>query len=121
MESTLNYAVVVKEHIMGREKSRMKGLYMLWNMVDGREKTELYQAVSYTHLLPDGTGNGSGIPHDGGKYNISIIIHLLNFTAVSYTHLGPHRFLKIPIPSRLAALLKSTDSGGAFSPLRRCV
>ena len=43
MESTLNYAVVVKEHIMGREKSRMKGLYMLWNMVDGREKTELYQ------------------------------------------------------------------------------
>ena len=33
MESTLNYAVVVKEHIMGREKSRMKGLYMLWNMV----------------------------------------------------------------------------------------
>ena len=38
MESTLNYAVVVKEHIMGREKSRMKGLYMLWNMVDGREK-----------------------------------------------------------------------------------
>lgn len=23
---------------MGREKSRMKGLYMLWNMVDGREK-----------------------------------------------------------------------------------
>lgn len=43
VESTLNYAVVVKEHIMGREKSRMKGLYMLWNMVDGREKTELYQ------------------------------------------------------------------------------
>ena len=43
LESTLNYAVVVKEHIMGREKSRMKGLYMLWNMVDGREKTELYQ------------------------------------------------------------------------------
>ncbi|WP_347137116.1 hypothetical protein, partial [Phocaeicola dorei] len=28
------------------------------------------------------------------------------------------RFLKIPIPSRLAAFLKSTDSGGAFSPLR---
>ena len=27
----------------------------------------------------------------------------------------PHRFLKIPIPSRPAALLKSTDSGGAFS------
>ena len=32
--------------------------------------------------LPDGTGNGSGIPHDGGKYNISIIIHLLNFTVM---------------------------------------
>ena len=27
-------------------------------------------------------GNGSGIPHDGGKYNISIIIHLLNLTVM---------------------------------------
>ena len=45
------------EEMCIRDRSRMKGLYMLWNMVDGREKTELYQvyeavmkAVSYTHL-----------------------------------------------------------------------
>lgn len=42
MESTLNYAVVVRDHISRSEKSQIKGLYMLWNMVDGREKSELY-------------------------------------------------------------------------------
>lgn len=42
MESTLNYAVVVRDHISRSEKSHIKGLYMLWNMVDGREKSELY-------------------------------------------------------------------------------
>ena len=48
-------------------KSGIKGIYLVWNMVDGREKTELYKAydkvcaefalpiletypVSYTHL-----------------------------------------------------------------------
>ena len=50
MESTLNYAVVVKEHIMGREKSRMKGLYMLWNMVDGKYSiNSLVYWVTYVH------------------------------------------------------------------------
>lgn len=43
MESTLNYAVVVRDHIARSEKSQIKGLYLLWNMVDGREKSELYE------------------------------------------------------------------------------
>lgn len=43
MESTLNYVVVVKDHIMRSSKSGIKGLYLLWNMVDGREKSELYE------------------------------------------------------------------------------
>ena len=31
----------------GTGKSGIKGIYLVWNMVDGREKTE---PVSYTHL-----------------------------------------------------------------------
>lgn len=42
MESTLNYLIAVRDHIMHSDKSRIKGLYLLWNMVDGREKSELY-------------------------------------------------------------------------------
>lgn len=42
MESTLNYAVTVRDHIMKSAKSKIEGLYLLWNMVDGREKSELY-------------------------------------------------------------------------------
>jgi cellulose biosynthesis protein BcsQ len=42
VESTLNYALMVKDHIMKSAQSDIKGLYLLWNMVDGREKTELY-------------------------------------------------------------------------------
>lgn len=43
VESTLNYAVVVKDHIMKSPKSQLRSLYLLWNMVDGREKTDLYE------------------------------------------------------------------------------
>jgi len=43
LESTLNYLLVVKEHIMQPGKSKIKNLYLLWNMVDGREKSELYE------------------------------------------------------------------------------
>lgn len=43
MESTLDYMLTVKEDIMGSGKSSIKGIYLLWNMVDGREKTELYE------------------------------------------------------------------------------
>lgn len=42
MESTLDYVVTVRDHIINSGKSNIKGLYLLWNLVDGREKTELY-------------------------------------------------------------------------------
>ena len=42
MESTLDYMLTVKEDIMGSGKSNIKAMYLLWNMVDGREKSDLY-------------------------------------------------------------------------------
>ena len=41
MESTLNYALTIKARMIG--KCNIKSLHLLWNMVDGREKTELYE------------------------------------------------------------------------------
>ena len=41
-ESSLNFASVVNESFMSTGKANLKGLYLLWNMVDGREKTNLY-------------------------------------------------------------------------------
>jgi cellulose biosynthesis protein BcsQ len=40
MESTLDYAASIRERLIGN--SNIKGLYMLWNMVDGRKRSELY-------------------------------------------------------------------------------
>ena len=40
-ESSLNFASVVNESFMSTGKANLKGLYLLWNMVDGREKTNL--------------------------------------------------------------------------------
>jgi len=41
MESTLNYALAIQTRMIG--KCNIKSLHLLWNMVDGREKTELYE------------------------------------------------------------------------------
>lgn len=43
LESSLNYVVTVRDHIMHSAGSRIRGIYLLWNMVDGREKSELYE------------------------------------------------------------------------------
>lgn len=43
MESTLNYMISVRDNIMNTGKSNIKSMYLLWNMVDGREKTDLYE------------------------------------------------------------------------------
>lgn len=40
LESALNYALTLKTHMLG--KCSIKGIWLMWNMVDGREKTELY-------------------------------------------------------------------------------
>lgn len=41
-ESSLKFATVVNEFLMTTAQSNLKGLFLLWNMVDGREKTNLY-------------------------------------------------------------------------------
>lgn len=43
MESTLNYMISVRDNIVGTGKSNIKAMYLLWNMVDGREKSDLYE------------------------------------------------------------------------------
>jgi cellulose biosynthesis protein BcsQ len=44
LESTLQFATLLNDNLITAGKSNIKGLYLIWNMVDGREKTELYQA-----------------------------------------------------------------------------
>ena len=44
MTSSMQFATVINEHMISTGKTNIKGLYMLWNMVDGREKTEIYSA-----------------------------------------------------------------------------
>lgn len=43
MESTLNYLIAVRDNIVNAVKTNIKAMYLLWNMVDGREKSELYE------------------------------------------------------------------------------
>ena len=42
LESTLQYAVTINDALITTGKSKIKGMHLLWNLVDGREKTELY-------------------------------------------------------------------------------
>lgn len=42
LESTLDYILIVKDHLMKLPESKIKALRVVWNMVDGREKTDLY-------------------------------------------------------------------------------
>ena len=43
LESTLNYLIALRDRAVGTGKSRIKGVHLFWNMVDGREKTDLYE------------------------------------------------------------------------------
>lgn len=42
LESSMQYVTMVNDQLMSTGKANIKGLYMLWNLVDKREKTELY-------------------------------------------------------------------------------
>lgn len=42
LESTLAFLDVLQRMMLGRETSRLKGIYLFWNLVDRREKSELY-------------------------------------------------------------------------------
>jgi cellulose biosynthesis protein BcsQ len=44
LESTLRFATLLNDNLITTGKSNIKELWMIWNMVDGREKTELYHA-----------------------------------------------------------------------------
>lgn len=43
LESTLNYLISVRDNIVSTGKTNIKGIYLLWNLVDGREKSDLYE------------------------------------------------------------------------------
>lgn len=43
LESGLRFASTVHDHIVAKHQDRVKELHLFWNMVDGREKTELYE------------------------------------------------------------------------------
>ena len=43
MESTLDYLIALREQIEAVGRTHIKGIRLLWNMVDGREKSELYE------------------------------------------------------------------------------
>lgn len=43
VESTLQFAIAMNESYITLGKGNIKGLYLFWNMVDGREKTDLYK------------------------------------------------------------------------------
>ena len=42
MESSIKFATVINETLISTGKSRIRGLYMLWNFVDRREVSDLY-------------------------------------------------------------------------------
>jgi len=44
LESTLQYATMIHEDIITVGRGNIKGLWLFWNMVDGREKSPLYEA-----------------------------------------------------------------------------
>ncbi|MDR1120098.1 MAG: ParA family protein [Dysgonamonadaceae bacterium] len=44
LESTLQYATLLNEKLISAGKGNIRGLHLFWNMVDGREKTPLYEA-----------------------------------------------------------------------------
>jgi cellulose biosynthesis protein BcsQ len=44
LESTLQFATTIHDNLITTGKSNIKELFLMWNMVDGRERTELYEA-----------------------------------------------------------------------------
>ena len=44
LESTLQFATTIHDNLITTGKTNIKELFLVWNMVDGRERTELYEA-----------------------------------------------------------------------------
>jgi cellulose biosynthesis protein BcsQ len=51
LESTLQFATTVHDNLITTGKTNIKGLHLVWNMVDGREKSDLYHA--YDHAIEE--------------------------------------------------------------------
>lgn len=43
LESTLQYVITVNDALITTGRAKIKAIHLLWNLVDGREKTELYE------------------------------------------------------------------------------
>ncbi|MFR9546311.1 MAG: ParA family protein [Rikenellaceae bacterium] len=43
LASTISFATVIKEHIVDAVDTNIKQIYLFWNQVDGRERTNLYE------------------------------------------------------------------------------
>jgi cellulose biosynthesis protein BcsQ len=43
LESTLQYVITFNDTLITTGKAKIKGIHLIWNMVDGREKTDLYR------------------------------------------------------------------------------
>ena len=48
LESSLSFAMAIQKLLVKNEACRLAVLYLFWNMVDGREKTDLYTAYDKT-------------------------------------------------------------------------
>ncbi|MFR9597371.1 MAG: AAA family ATPase [Rikenellaceae bacterium] len=60
LESTISFAIVLKDELLGKSGDdasgiRLKSIHLFWNMVDGREKTDLY--TRYGEVI-----GGEGLP-----------------------------------------------------------
>jgi len=44
LESTLQFASTINDNLITAGKTNIKSMHLIWNMVDGRERTELYDA-----------------------------------------------------------------------------
>lgn len=53
LESSLSFAVAIHKLLVKNEACRLKGLHLFWNMVDGREKTDLYTPYEQTIGEPE--------------------------------------------------------------------
>jgi conjugative transposon protein len=51
LESTLSFLDVLQRMMLGKETSRLKGLYLFWNQVDKRETSGLYE--KYGQVVAD--------------------------------------------------------------------
>ncbi|MDL2239157.1 ParA family protein [Bacteroidales bacterium OttesenSCG-928-K03] len=50
LESSLSFALSIDKLLVKNESVNLKGLFLFWNQVDGREKTDLYEIYEKTIL-----------------------------------------------------------------------